>query len=99
MDFEYFMETYGFTPDDLDKFFEEKKYRQLKQMLNDLNDVDMAEYLEQLESEDHERALLYFRMLSKDNAADVFSHLPVETQENIINGQVNTRTAKGKGVC
>ncbi len=90
MNNEYFMETYGFTPDDLDKFFEEKKYRQLRQMLNDLNDVDMAEYLEQLENDDHERALLYFRMLSKDNAADVFSHLPVDTQESIIN-DVNDR--------
>jgi magnesium transporter len=46
-----------------------------------LNPADIAEELENLT--EHERAAM-FRSLPKDVAADVFSYMPPETQENLI---------------
>lgn len=82
LDREDYIETYGFSPEELDKLQQEKKYRKLKERLNDLNEADIAAYLEEQEPD---RILFLYRMLNKDIAADVFSFLPVELQERIIN--------------
>ena len=82
MDQEDFIETYGFSVDDLNQLLEEKKYRLLREKLNDLNEADIAEYLEDLPGE---KRLLLFRMLQKDKASDVFAFLPADIQEIIIN--------------
>lgn len=82
MDQEDFIETYGFSVDDLDQLLEDKKYRLLREKLNDLNEADIAEYLEDLPGE---KRLLLFRMLQKDKASDVFAFLPADIQEVIIN--------------
>ena len=82
MDREDFVETYGFSRDELDQLMEEKKFRQLREKINDMNEADIAEYLEELSDE---RRLLVFRMLQKDVASDVFAFLPVDVQEIIIN--------------
>ena len=82
MDLEIFVETYGFSVDDLNQLLEEKKYRLLKEKINDLNEADTAEYIDSLPGE---QRLLLFRMLSKDKCADVFAFLPIDAQELIIN--------------
>ena len=82
MDREDFVETYGYSRDELDQLMEEKKFRQLREKINDMNEADIAEYLEELSDE---RRLLVFRMLQKDVASDVFAFLPVDVQEIIIN--------------
>ena len=82
MNREDYFETYGFTPEDLESYRKNRQYRLLREKVNDMNEADVAEYLESLEPE---QRLLVFRMLHKDNAADVFSHLPVEYQGDIIN--------------
>lgn len=87
MDQEDFVETYGFSVDDLDQLLEEKKYRQLRERVNDLNEADIAEYLEALPEE---KRLLVFRMLQKDLASEVFAFLPVDIQEIIINSITDT---------
>ena len=74
MDREDFVETYGFSRDEIDQLMEEKKFRQLREKINDMNEADIAEYLEELSDE---RRLLVFRMLQKDVASDVFAFLPV----------------------
>ena len=48
MDQEDFVETYGFSTDDLNQLLERKQYRQLREKVNDLNEADTAEYLEEL---------------------------------------------------
>lgn len=87
MDQEDFVETYGFSVDDLNRLLDEKQYRQLREKINDLNEADIAEYLEELPEE---KRLLVFRMLQKDVASDVFAFLPVDIQEIIINSITDT---------
>ena len=81
MNNEDFFETYGFSIEELNELLKTKQYRQLREKINDINEVDLAEFLEDL---DQEQRLLVFRMLHKDNAADVFANLPVEVQAQII---------------
>ena len=81
MNNEDFFETYGFSIEELNELLRTKQYRQLREKINDINEVDLAEFLEDL---DQEQRLLVFRMLHKDNAADVFANLPVEVQAQII---------------
>ena len=81
MNNEDFFETYGFSIEELNELLRTKQYRQLREKINDVNEVDLAEFIEDL---DHEQRLLVFRMLHKDNAADVFANLPVEVQAQII---------------
>ncbi len=77
-----FARTYGFTTEDLDELLENKKYREFLNRINSMEEPDIAEYMENLSDE---RMLLVFRMLHKDTAAEVFSFLPVEMQQTIIN--------------
>jgi len=56
--------------------------RELKESLKNTNPVDVAE---RLESMDDHQAIMLFRMLSKDTAADVFAYLSRDMQENIVN--------------
>lgn len=60
----------------------EKKYRQLKEILVEMNEVDIALFIEELEPE---RTVIVFRTLPKAMAASVFAELPVEEQTLIIN--------------
>jgi magnesium transporter len=82
MDQEDFIETYGFSTEDLNRLLEEKQYRQLREKVNEMNEADIAEYMESLQEE---RRLLVFRMLNKDKASEVFAFLPPDIQEIIIN--------------
>ncbi|MDD6023777.1 MAG: magnesium transporter [Oscillospiraceae bacterium] len=91
MNLEDFVETYGFSVDDLNQLLEEKKFRQFKEKLNDLNEADAAEYIEELPEN---QRLLVYRMLNKSTAADVFAFLPVETQGIIINGITDVEVSR-----
>jgi len=68
----------------------EKNYVTLKKELEEMNPVDLADLLETLEIH---RALLLFRMLSKDLAAEVFSSFSSEKQRDII-GLITDRELK-----
>lgn len=61
---------------------EEKKYKELKEILSKLNISDVAEILEDVKPK--ELAKL-FRLFPKDDAADVFAYLPVEVETELIN--------------
>lgn len=60
---------------------ENKQYRELKIRLKNMNPVDIADFISELENE---QALIIFRLLGKDMAADVFSELASDTGEFII---------------
>lgn len=60
-----------------------KNLKGVKQALEAYNAVQIADVLSELEASD---AILVFRMLNKDVAADVFSYLSSEQQEAIIGG-------------
>ena len=52
------------------KLAEEKQYRRLKELLAEMNEVDIAAFIDELDSE---KAVVVFRILPKELAADVFA--------------------------
>ena len=64
------------------ELIKEKKYLQLKRILEEMNEVDIAEILDDL---DLHTALLIFRMLPKDLAVEVFAHFSIEQQRDLVN--------------
>lgn len=64
------------------RLIDEKKYCEVHQRLNELNEVDIAEGLTEIEEDP--RMLVIFRMLPKEMAADVFSYLSHDMQQQIV---------------
>lgn len=71
----------------LEALLDAKNYRALREVLSDTNEVDVALFIEELPVE---KAVVTFRTLPKDMAADVFANLSPETQEVII-GSITDR--------
>lgn len=53
----------------------------LKKLLTDVNLADISEIIDELEGED---AVIVFRLLNKDEAADAFSRMEVATQSKLV---------------
>ncbi|WP_028043802.1 magnesium transporter [Candidatus Stoquefichus massiliensis] len=66
---------------------ENKKYHQIRELLVDLNEADIAEIIETID--EREDVVRLFRLLPKDSAADVFSYIPVEYEQMIIESLTN----------
>lgn len=62
-------------------FVKEKKIRDFKNAIEELEFADIAIIIDELEDD---YKVVAFRMLPKDCAADVFSYLPLSSQEEII---------------
>lgn len=75
------MEQYNVS--ELQKYLDGHRFRELRSRLTEMNEADIAEFLEGL---DHNQKVLIFRMLPKEQAADVFAFLEADDQEDIING-------------
>ena len=58
-----------------------RQFRKLKDILTEMNEVDIAAFIDELDSE---KAVVVFRILPKELAADVFACLSVEKQQHII---------------
>lgn len=70
---------------------EEKKYKQIRDLLLELNEADIAELIEEVIDEiDIQKAILIFRMLPKDVSVEVFAYLPIDDQVNVIAGITET---------
>lgn len=63
------------------ELLEEKKYKEMKEMLETYNPVDLAEILGELS--DQELALV-FRMIEKDKAAEVFSYMDDDQRKSLL---------------
>ena len=66
------------------ELIDQKKFAEVRRIIQDLNEVDMAEMLN--DAENDPRALLIFRLLPKETAADVFSYLDHDRQQSIVEG-------------
>lgn len=64
-----------------EELLHQKRYLELKTELESLNAVNVSEVLKLLNTKD---ALLIYRILPKDEAAEVFSYLEPEDQESLI---------------
>ena len=67
--------------DQLMELVQARKFRALREILNEMNEVDIAGFLDELEVN---QEILVFRLLPKDTAAEVFAYLE-EDQEKLIN--------------
>jgi len=66
--------------DDIKQLLEEKRYAELKEKIKDMQIQDIAEIVDEL---DTKNAIILFRLLPKEIAADVFSYLSSERQSEI----------------
>ena len=81
----------GLFHGELLRLIEEKKFAQARERLNECNEVDIAEWLDDFEKDS--RALVIFRLLPKEMAADVFSYLSPESQQHIVEGLTDRELA------
>ncbi len=70
----------NYDQDLLMELVQDRKFRQLREILVEMNEVDIAGFLDEL---DVEQEILVFRLLPKDTAAEVFAYLE-EDQEKLI---------------
>lgn len=68
--------------EDLDDLIHKKDWKALKKAFLDMPAFDIAELLDELEGE---TAIVIFRLLKKEMAADVFSELSTSNQEVLLN--------------
>lgn len=67
---------------DLLQLIDEKKFVQIRNIIQELNVVDVAEFISDME-EDH-RPVILFRLLPKEMAAEVFAYLDRDLQQKIV---------------
>ena len=63
------------------ELLDQKKYREIRELLADMNEADIAEIMDDMENEE---SLRLFRILPKDTAAEVFADLEMDDQQFII---------------
>ena len=61
---------------------DDHKFAKVKEAVRDMHYADVAELFESIE--DQETAVLLFRLLPKDTAAEVFSYMESENQEQLL---------------
>lgn len=66
---------------EIEALHKKRKFSQIKMILGEMNPADIAQLLEEF---DGEQRLLFFRLLSKEEAADTFVELDGDTQEALI---------------
>lgn len=76
---------------ELNDLLKNKDMKQLKKLLEGMNEVDVAAFLEQLPQK---KVAMVFRILRKEQAAEIFSHLDIDIQENIINSITDAEVGK-----
>lgn len=69
--------------DELIKLIETKKLKELKKYLEMINSADFPSIFEEID--DHEKAIMIYRLLQKEKAAEVFVELDHDVQEELIN--------------
>ena len=68
----------------LEGFFRERKFADLRMTVMDMEPFDIAEFVEDTLTEEKDK-LLFFRLLPKELASDVFIEFDTDTQESMIN--------------
>lgn len=74
-------ENFEIFEKEMNELFENKSVKKMRELLEEIPEVDIAEYLQTLESKN---ALLVMKIMPKDLAADVFSYIEPDFQEEIV---------------
>lgn len=69
------------TADQIIKFLEERNFKELKEELENLHPVDLVDAMEEL---DKKERMLVFRLLSKEEAAEVFTDMNSDMREELL---------------
>ena len=69
------------TADQIIKFLEERNFKELKEKLENLHPVDLVDAMEEL---DKKQRMLVFRLLSKEEAAEVFTDMNSDMREELL---------------
>lgn len=69
------------TTDQIIKFLEERNFKELKEELENLHPVDLVDAMEEL---DKKQRMLVFRLLSKEEAAEVFTDMNSDMREELL---------------
>ena len=69
------------TADQIIKFLEERNLKELKEELENLHPVDLVDAMEEL---DKKQRMLVFRLLSKEEAAEVFTDMNSDMREELL---------------
>lgn len=83
---------YLYDYDALWEMLNERRYRELRDAMVEMNEVDIAQFIIDLKPEEY--AIIAFRALPKELAADVFSNLEADIQEAIINAITDKELAE-----
>ena len=78
------------TTEEILHLVNDRKYADVKKEIIERNEADIADLLEDIREED--QRIRVFRLLPKDVAADVFSHLPIELEQSIITSLTDRET-------
>ncbi|MBQ9250666.1 MAG: magnesium transporter [Oscillospiraceae bacterium] len=76
--------------DELTELLDSRDMKQLQRRMEEMNEFDVAEFLTEIEDN---RMPMVFRLLSKEMAAGVFSHMEAPEQERIINSITDSELA------
>ena len=76
--------------DELTELLDRRDMKTLQRRMEELNEFDVAEFLTEIEDN---RMPMVFRLLSKEMAAGVFSHMEAPEQERIINSITDSELA------
>jgi len=74
-------ENYDIFESEMNELFENKSYKKMRELVEDTPEADTAEYLQTLEPK---TALIVMKLMPKDLAADVFSYIEPDFQEEIV---------------
>lgn len=69
------------TADQIIKFLEERNFKELKEELENLHPVDLVDAMEEL---DKKQRMLVFRLLPKEEAAEVFTDMNSDMREELL---------------
>lgn len=69
------------TADQIINFLEERNFKELKEELENLHPVDLVDAMEEL---DKKQRMLVFRLLSKEEAAEVFTDMNSDMREELL---------------
>jgi len=73
--------------EEIKQLLQERQYKKIRELVEGENDADLAEMLEELEAEEMIRV---FRLLPKDDAADVFVYMSNESEATVIEALTST---------
>ena len=76
------MEDYKSTFEKLQELYKERRFTDLRMALLDMEAADIAAFVE--ENLDEKEQIVFFRLLPKELASDVFVEFGSDTQESLI---------------